>query len=135
MDAGASLKSKALYKLFILLLKYVPFLITGCYIINTVARYYGMDLPVLSNLAGMSLLPWIFMYVAADLFRFCIYHKSFLYYILTVDLLNIYDYYFGILVETSKILEIHFALIGILLFSILIIYVKNHKRLSAKDSK
>lgn len=52
MDAGASLKSKALYKLFILLLKYVPFLITGCYIINTVACYYGMDLPVLSNITG-----------------------------------------------------------------------------------
>lgn len=38
------------------MLKYIPMLIALFYVINTAIAYIGIDIPVLSNIAGMSLL-------------------------------------------------------------------------------
>lgn len=55
--------NKSMYKLLILMLKYIPMLISLVYVLNTALSYFYIDIPVLSNLAGMSILPWIFMYM------------------------------------------------------------------------
>jgi hypothetical protein len=57
--------NKSMYKLLILMLKYIPMLISLVYVLNTALSYFYIDIPVLSNLAGMSILPWIFMYLSA----------------------------------------------------------------------
>jgi hypothetical protein len=93
--------------------------------------WLGIDAPVLSNIAGVSLLTWSFLFLSDIVFKFCIYHRMFLYYILVDDLLNIYDFYFGLPLSTVKVLEVHSVLIGLLLFSILYIYLKSY----AKDNK
>lgn len=129
------LKSKSLYKLLVVMLKYIPMLITLFYIANTVLSYFYIDIPALSNIAGMSLLPWIFMYIAATVFRFCMYHKMFLYYILIIDIVNIIDYYIGIPVGDLELLMIHMIITGITLFIILYLYVKNSKRPTIKNSR
>lgn len=102
------------------------------YILNTVLCWLGIDAPVLSNIAGVSLFTWLFLYLSSVVFQFCIYHKMFLYYILVEDLINIYDYYFEIPISDVRILEIHSVLIGILLFSILFVYLNSHV---TKDNK
>ena len=66
------------------------------YLINTITAFIGIDIPILSTIAGMSLLTWIFMYIATIVFNFCSYHRMFLYYILIVDIINIIDYYISI---------------------------------------
>lgn len=122
-----SLRSKYLYKILLILLKYIPIMIALFYVLNTVSALCGVDIPVLSNIAGMSLFTWIFMYIAAWVFQFCIYHRMFLYYILITDIINIYDYYIGI---NHDIVALHISLIGISLFLILYFYVKHNKRAS-----
>lgn len=129
------LKSKSLYKLLVVMLKYIPMLITLFYIANTVLSYFYIDIPALSNIAGMSLLPWIFMYVAATVFRFCAYHKMFLYYILVVDVINITDYYIGIPIGDLELLMVHGAITGVSLFIILYLYIKSHKKPVTEDSR
>lgn len=126
-----ALKSKYLYKILLLLLKYIPILISLVYIINTITAIFGIDLPVLSAIAGMSLLPWVFIYVATWVFRFCIYHRMFLYYILATDLTNIIDYYIHIPVDYYWILMIHGIITGISLFLILYFYVKKCNKTTA----
>lgn len=122
-----NLRSKYLYKILLILLKYIPIMIALFYVLNTVSALCGIDIPVLSNIAGMSLFTWIFMYIAAWVFQFCIYHRMFLYYILITDIINIYDYYIGI---NHDIVALHISLIGISLFLILYFYVKHNKRAS-----
>lgn len=56
MAKEENLKSKSLYKLLLIMLKYIPMLIALFYVINTATAYIGIDIPVLSNIAGMSLL-------------------------------------------------------------------------------
>lgn len=78
------------------MLKYIPMIISLFYLINTITAFIGIDIPILSTISGMSLLTWIFMYIATIVFNFCSYHRMFLYYILIVDIINIIDYYIGI---------------------------------------
>ena len=122
-----NLRSKYLYKILLILLKYIPIMIALFYVLNTISALCGIDIPVLSNIAGMSLFTWIFMYIAAWVFQFCIYHRMFLYYILITDIINIYDYYICI---NHDIVALHISLIGISLFLILYFYVKHNKRAS-----
>ena len=91
-----NLKSKNLYRLLIVMLKYIPMIISLFYLINTITAFIGIDIPILSTISGMTLLTWIFMYIATIVFNFCSYHRMFLYYILIVDIINIIDYYISI---------------------------------------
>lgn len=125
------IRSKTLHKTLILVIKYIPMIISMFYILNTILCWLGIDAPVLSNIAGVSLLTWSFLFLSDVVFQFCIYHRMFLYYILVDDLLNIYDFYFGIPLSTVEVLEIHSVLIGLLLFSILFVYLKVY----VKDNK
>jgi hypothetical protein len=105
------------------------------YMINTITAYIGIDLPILSNIAGMSLFTWIFMYLAAIVFKFCIYHRMFLYYILVTDIINIIDYYYNIPISNFNLLMIHSFITGLCLFLILFFYVKHYKKRVTKDNR
>lgn len=135
MDVEESLRSKYLYKILILLLKYIPITIALCYLLNTIAAIFSLELFVISHLAGLSLLPWIFMYLSAVVFRFCNYHKMFLWYILIDDIISIIDYYFTIPVNNFQIIQIHCSIAGISLFIILYMYVKSRKKFIRKYNK
>lgn len=56
MVAEARLKSKNLYKVE-LYLKIMPMVIALAYLVNTVSSYFGVDIPILASIAGMSLIP------------------------------------------------------------------------------
>lgn len=135
MERAESLRSKHLYKILLILLKYIPIIISLFYIMNTLSSLCGIDIPVLSNLAGMSLFTWLFMYIANWVFQFCIYHRMFLYYVLITDIINIIDYYIGIPVNNYSLMMIHSLIVGIFLFLILYFYVKCNKKSIIRDSK
>lgn len=81
MVAEARLKSKNPYKVELYLLKIMPMVIALAYLVNTVSSYFGVDIPILASIAGMSLIPLIFMYISSYVFKFCEYHRMFLHYI------------------------------------------------------
>lgn len=134
MVVEEKLRNKLLYKVFLIILKYIPVVITLAYILNTALYWFNIDLSVLSNIAGLSLLPWIFIYVAY-VFRFCTYHRLLLYYIFLDDCINIYDYYFGIPLSDHSMLAVHTVLIGILVIVLLVNHVKSNKGATGKDSE
>ena len=122
-----NLKSKNLYKLLIVMLKYIPMIISLFYLINTITAFIGIDIPILSTISGMSLLTWIFMYIATIVFNFCSYHRIFLYYILIVDIINIIDYYISIPISDFQLIMLHTIVTGISLFIVLFLYIKKKK--------
>lgn len=110
MAAEANLKSKTLYKVEILLLKFVPFIVATIYFINTVLSIFIIDVPALSYIAGISLLPFIFILLSSFVFKFCVYHRVPLYYILLNDALNTIDSYYDIPIENRTFLIIHLVI-------------------------
>lgn len=135
MAVEERLRSKYLYKILLITLKYIPLIITGFYVLNTTLNILEIDAPVISNLAGVSLLTWIFLLLSNIVFKFCIYHRVFLYYILIVDLFNILDYYVGIPLYQYEYIAIHSVLLGITLFLSIYFHVKSNKRAIVENSR
>ena len=130
MAAEERLKSKYLYKLLLLVLKVIPMITALGYALNTLFAFIGIDTPLFSNICGMSILPWLYILLSAFVFKFCIYHRMFLYYILITDILNITDYYIGIPLSTFNLFVIHALVAIVFLFLILYLYTKHHKKSS-----
>ena len=123
------------YKLLIIVLKFIPMLTALCYMSSTIFNYFGYNIEPLSNIGGMSLLTWLFIYLASIVFNFCSYHRVFLWYIFIDDIFNITDYYITIPISTDNILMLHNIFIGITLFTVLILYVKDNKVIIRKNNK
>ena len=100
----ASLKSKALYKTGLLLLKMIPILLALCCLCNSILSYFNLDVCILSYVGGISVIPLIFLYLASYMFRFCEYHRMFLHYIVITWIINIIDYYIGIPIDDLEYL-------------------------------
>ena len=113
MDESKILDAYILNKLFVIMLKYAPAVMVICCIINTTGAYFGYDMGFLSYISGISLIPWLFMLVASKVFRFCVYHRFMLYYIIIDDIINAIDYYLCIPVDDAKIRMIHYVVLGI----------------------
>lgn len=120
-------RNKTLYKILLILLKYIPIIIGLCYMLNTILLFLGIDLAIMSLFAGVSLLTWLFLLLANFVFKFCAYHRTFLYYVLIIDVINWIDYLITIPISTYTILTIESIIAGITLIIALWLYVRNNK--------
>jgi len=116
--------NKTLYKLELGLLKIIPMLLAGCYLLDTILSYFYIDLPIFSILGGMSILPLIFLYISSYVFKFCEYHRMFLHYVVVNDILSWIDYSYELPIDNFAYFTLHIAVAGIFLFIILYLKVK-----------
>lgn len=72
---------------------------------------------------------WIFIFIASYVFKFCLWYRMLLYYILIINGLNTLDYYVGIPLSDFNLLILYLLIASITLFTILYIHVKHHKKL------
>lgn len=96
MTREERLKSKSLYKIELYLIKLIPGLLAGTCLLNTVLSYFGINVPLLSYIGGVSFFMICFLYLSSIVFRFCIYHRLLIHYVTINWALNIYDWYIGI---------------------------------------
>lgn len=99
----------------------------GLYLCNTVLSYFDIDISAFSYLAGVGIIPWIFILTASYLFKFCKYHRMFLWYILVNNLICWTDNEFSLPVSNWDYLVLHVIVAGIFLFVILWLWKKCNK--------
>lgn len=116
--------NKTLYKSILILLRFIPFIIALIYVVYTAFAFFGIDLIILGYLAHMSILPWIFIFLASFVFKFCIVHRLPLYYILVADSITTLDAYIGIPLEWFHLLMLHAIIVGGFIFLILYFHQK-----------
>jgi hypothetical protein len=116
------------YKYFLGFLKIIPMLIAILYLINSILSYFNIDLIIWSLLGGLSVLPWLFIYMASFALRFCAYHRMFLYYVLVVDVINYIDYYYGIPFTDKYMFVLHIIVAGLFLFLVLYFHQKCRRK-------
>ena len=104
-------KSLSKVKLTLIIIKYIPFLIAVGNVLNSFLSYYDYDCRWLNYTIGLSIVPTIFIYLVADVLRFCSYHKVFLHYTVLITIINLIDSYIGIPVSNTG-----YCLIGVALF-------------------
>ena len=112
--------NKTLYKAVLHYLRIIPMLLALCDFLNSLFCLIGLPLDIFSFIGGISFLTLIFLYLVSYVFRFCIYHRMFLHYILVNNILNIIDYY--ILVPEKIVFPLTIFLLNSCLFLFLILY-------------
>jgi len=121
MAAEESLNKRSV-KILIGTLKIIPMLLAICEAFNSVLYFMDIEAPALSFIGGTSFIPLVFIYIASLVFRFCVYHRMFIYYVATIHLLNIIDYTIGLPISNESILSIHVFITALFLFLILHLY-------------
>lgn len=127
MRAEENLKSKSLYKAFLLFLKCIPFVLALSNVLNTIFSYFCIELVFLTYMSSIGIIPMLFMYLAAYVFRFCIYHRIFLDYTSLSTCITIYDYYVGIPIVDAGMMTLQLALFFIAIVVALITHLKQKK--------
>lgn len=124
--------NKALYKIELLLIKIIPFIIMLFYVLNSILSYFNIDIILLSVISGLSILTWLFLFISSFVFKFCIYHRLPLYYILISDIINYYDNIVGIPISNRNLFVLNIIIAGV--FILLIVYFK-FKQHESRTSK
>ena len=119
--------SNTKHKLFLGFLKIIPMVLAMLFLFNTILSYFYIDWPTISYISSVGLIPWLFIYFAADVFHFCQYHKMFLWYILVNNILCWVDYKFTIPISNRSLFLIHIIIAGIFLFLVLYYHQKCRK--------
>lgn len=131
MAAEANLRSnalqKSLYKIELYIIKVIPYVLALFYLLNTILSYFYIDIPLISYIAGISLLPLLFLYITSFVFNFCTYHRLPIYYIFVNWLIVVLDYYldFTKYYETTVLISLITA--GITILSIVYLKFKNNE--------
>lgn len=115
---------RRLYKIMLLALRVIPMLLALSAMVGMFLDFFGIDSSICSFIGGVSLLPLLFLYIASFVFRFCIYHRMFLHYIVANNILTYADYYIGLPIGNSMLFMVHIFLVGLFLFLVLYFYRK-----------
>lgn len=122
--------SKTQYRLLLKFLRVLPMLLAIFNCLNAYLSMFGIEVPLLSYLGGISFIGWLFIYLTAVVFKFCIYHRLFLYYVLINNILSIYEFHIGIPVDDAGLIRLYSIFTAVFLF--LILYFHRKERLCGK---
>lgn len=116
--------SKITYKLLIISLKYLPYLLALIDVIHTILSYYDINGDILRLIGGISMLSLLFIYLASYAFRFCELHRLPIYYIVTSNLIATYDAYVGIPCTDKQLFCTYLIVAGLFIIGYVIAYKK-----------
>ena len=73
----------------------------------------------------MSILTVGYLYLVSYLIKLCGYYRMFLHYCVIIDIINVYDYYIGILITNIQLMFLYIIITMIVMF--IILYLKFFK--------
>ena len=117
--------NKALYKLELLSIKTIPFIIAFAYITNTILSYFDIKVELISMFCGISVLPFFFLLISSFAFKFCRYHRMMIYYIGVDETLSWIDMYHKIPISDNMYFVVSFTIFGVFLLLALYFKLKN----------
>ena len=115
---------KKLYKVTLELLKVIPMLLAFCDALHTLLDLCGVDAPVISFIGGISFLTLAFLYLVSYVFKFCIYHRMFLHYIVVNNIISTIEFTIGIPASFMGLCCVFSITLGVFAFLILYFYRK-----------
>jgi len=116
------------HKSFLIILKYIPYIIAFGYAISTIGDFFECDFIGLGYMFHLSITSWVFMLLASFVFKYCKVHRLPLYYIAINEILNVTDYYIGIPISVIHFLILHLLIIFLFISLYIYIYVKDTKK-------
>jgi hypothetical protein len=124
------------YKVFLILLKYAPCLLAVLTFFKVILRFIGVESSAIYGIIDPSLFTVLGIMYLSLLFKYCWVHRVGLYYIILIDIYNLFGNFFRNVME----LNVHPYFIGLLLstFTLLIYllfgYDKSNKKFIRQNS-
>ena len=112
------------HKLFLGFLKILPMVIAGLFLLNTVLSSFDIDWPIISYIASVGLIPWLFIMGASYLFHFCEYHRMFLWYVMVNNIICWSDQEFHLPISDWNLFILHIIVAGVFMFLVLYYHQK-----------
>lgn len=113
---------KSLYKIEVFIIKIIPVVLALICFLNTLLCYLGIDLLILTYIGGVSFLTIGFLYLSSYVFKFCSYHRMFLHYVTTINIISYIDMEYGIPLSNFSLHILYTSLF--LLFTFVFLYLK-----------
>lgn len=128
MTNETNLRSKALYKITLYVLKILPMIMAFSYLIMFVLANTIESFVIVPHIIGTVIAPLVFVYLTSYVFRFCAFHRLFIHYYAFVELLNVTDYYIRIPISDAAITFIHDSVTIVFLILAVIMYIYKYKK-------
>jgi hypothetical protein len=109
-------KDRMMYKMKILMVKYIPMITALVYLIAMILSYHNVDITIFDILVGNSLITTIPMYISSYVFKFCKYHRMFIHYLVAMNLIDFIDVTIGIPASDFNLLMIYMIIAGVFAF-------------------
>lgn len=122
-----------LYKLFIIGLKYIPFLIGVMYFIAVILGCFGIQTGVFAATVYMGFIPSMFWILVSFVFRCCIWHRLPIYYCWINNIISWIDFKWRIPFNNLEMILVYSAIA--IVFILLGMYFKNKKNVERRVSK
>ena len=117
--------NKNLYKLFLIIIKFIPNMLAGMKIIGLVLSYFKISSFILTCSFGTSIIFIIILYLISIIFKFCGTHRLSLHYVSLITVLSIIDYYIGISLSNIGLYYLYSIITGIFITLWIYIWYKN----------
>jgi hypothetical protein len=123
-------KSKVLYSLTVFLVRVLPMITSLAILLNIIfscncnGEICSIIPTVLSNIFGISFIGILTLFILSRTYKFCAYHRMFIWYIFVNHVLMIYDCIFVIPLKYNNLIVMYLIIAGIFLFIILYLYRK-----------
>ena len=125
-----SINNKTLYKLFLIIIKFLPNVLALIQIISLLLHSIGINSFGLTCIGGTSLSFLLLLYFISYIFKFCGIHRLSLHYITTITITSILSVWFNI-----NISRIYPIITGIFILSWIIYWYKNKNNKKVNDIK
>lgn len=129
VEENSRLSSYHQSKLFIGFLKILPMLMAVMYLANTILSYFYIESREISYFSSLGIIPWAFIMFALYKLHFCEYHRMFLWYILTNNLICWTDERFTLPIDNWNYFILHISIAGLFLFLVLYFHQRCKKRI------
>lgn len=118
----------SLYKIELHWIKIIPMVLSALTFVDTILSYLCIDIPVIAYINA--LLVWLFLYLSSFVFKFCRWHRMFLYYLLVEGIINWYDYTYVIPLKLKTMIVIQLFIV--MVFVSIGLYFHKHDKLPCK---
>lgn len=120
-----TLRNKNLYKLFLVIIKYVPTVLALLKIIGLVLSYFHITSFFLTCFGGTSITLLVLLYLISIIFRFCGLYRLSLNYVTLITGITIFDWYFTIPLSVSGMFALYGIITGVFITSWIVFWYKN----------
>lgn len=121
-----TLRNKQLYKLFLIVIKYIPTILALAKILSLSLSYFGVTSFLLTCLSGTSILFLGILYLISIIFRFCGLYRLSLNYVTLITGISICDWYFDFPIEMLGMYTIYAVISGVFI-TLWIVYWYKHR--------